>query len=65
MATKSILKNIYVREKKQFSDLINALERAEKKKGKEVKLSKSVTQARGEDIKKIFGKSESDDRWVV
>lgn len=50
MATKSILKNISI-----SHNFVNALENAEGKKAKEVVLSSSCTEIKGEIIKEIFG----------
>ena len=50
MATKSILKNIVIKDKKSCSSLINALEGAKGKIAKEVNFSRSVRT-----IKKMFG----------
>ncbi|ACB84405.1 hypothetical protein [Natranaerobius thermophilus] len=55
MATKSILKNINIRRKSFCRNFINALENAKGRKSKEVKLSRPVTEIKGEKIKEIFG----------
>ena len=55
MATKSILKNIHIRDKRSAWNLVNALENAKKKKGKEVILSKNLNEIKGEKIKEFFG----------
>ncbi len=55
MATKSILKNINIRNKNLCRNFVNALENAEGKKAKEVVLSRSCTEIKGEIIKEIFG----------
>lgn len=55
MATKSILKNIHIRDKRAAWNLVNALENAKKKKGKEVILSKNLNEIKGEKIKEFFG----------
>ena len=55
MATKSVLKNIVIKDKKTGSALINALESAKGKKAKEVKFSRSVRNADDEMIMKMFG----------
>lgn len=57
MATKSFLKNIIIKDKKSAVKFIEALEQAENKKVKKVKidkLSEDVTDA--EKIRKIFNK---------
>ncbi|MTI96807.1 MAG: hypothetical protein FH749_15245 [Firmicutes bacterium] len=55
MATKSILKNIDIRGQSLCWSFIRALENAEKKKGKEVVLTKSHRELSQEQIRKIFG----------
>ena len=55
MATKSILKNVDIKEKKLGKSLVIALENAAGKKSKEVTLSRTYSDIRGENIKKIFG----------
>lgn len=55
MATKSILKNIDIRDKALGKSLVVALENAKGKKSKEVVLSKACHEAQGEEIKKILG----------
>lgn len=57
MATKSILKNIDIHEKKQGKSLVIALEHASRRKAKEVTLSRSYTEVHGEQIKEIFCKN--------
>ncbi|WP_204220831.1 hypothetical protein [Megamonas hypermegale] len=54
MATKSILKNIVIKDKKSCRSLINALENAKGKKRKEVIFSRGYKTATEEDIDKIF-----------
>ena len=61
MATKSILKDIYIRDKVNAHKLINALENASKKSSKDVTLKKKYSEVRGEDIKKFFGGSKCQD----
>jgi len=55
MATKSILKNIDVKDRHFGRTLVNALEKAKKQKGKPVTLSKACYELKGESIKAIFG----------
>ncbi|MDD3892880.1 MAG: hypothetical protein PHE03_11330 [Bacteroidales bacterium] len=55
MATKSILKNIDIRERRMGRALILALEKSEAKEGKEVELSRICREIKGEKIKDIFG----------
>lgn len=55
MATKSILKNIDIKEKSMGRSIILALENAEGKKEKEIKLSRSCKEIKGSKIKDIFG----------
>lgn len=54
MATKSIMKNIDIRDKNLGKNLITALENASGKHGKNVQISRSYSEAKGEQIKKIF-----------
>lgn len=55
MATKSILKNVDIKDKKLGKSLIIALEHASEKSSKEVTLSRTYKDIHGENIKKIFG----------
>lgn len=55
MATRSFLKNITIKNRKEANRFIQALERAENKKSKEVKFDKSVEDVKdSEKIRKIF-----------
>lgn len=55
MATKSFLKQIYIKDRKSAEKFINALENAENKKTKKVKINKRVEDITdSERIKKIF-----------
>lgn len=54
MATKSIYKNLVIRDERLAVRLANALDSA-KPKGKKVVLSKSCQEITGEKIKEIFG----------
>ncbi len=49
MATKSILKNINVRGRKQVRRLVNAMERAEKWHGDEVQISRTVSELKSKE----------------
>lgn len=60
MATKSILKEIDVRDKKFANNLINALEHAANKGSIEVRLTKPVSEVKREQIKKLFGEKEDE-----
>ena len=55
MATKSILKNITIKNQKSAKALVSALENASKKSSKKVEYSKGVSKASKQDINKIFG----------
>lgn len=55
MATKSILKNITIREKHLSRTLISALENAQDKPCKNVEYSKRVVELKGNKIKDLFG----------
>ena len=54
MATKSFLKNINIKKQNQAKKLADALEYAEKHTGKDVIMSRSVTEARGDKAKEIL-----------
>ncbi len=55
MATKSFLKNIVIKDKKSAEKFINALEKAENKKSKQVIIDKRVEEVTdSEQIRKIF-----------
>lgn len=57
MATKSFLKNIVIKDRKSAEKFINALEKAENKKQKEVKIDKMVEDVKdSEKIRNLFGK---------
>lgn len=56
MATKSFLKNIVIKNKKNAASFISALENAENKGKKQVKINTKVTTIKDEEtIKKMFG----------
>ena len=56
MATKSILKNVDIKDKRLGKSLVVALENAAGKKSKDVTLSRTYSDIHGEKIKEIFGK---------
>lgn len=57
MATKSFLKEIVIKDKKSAERFINALENAENKKAKKVRINKMVEDVTdSEKIRKIFSK---------
>ena len=57
MATKSFLKEIVIKDKKATESFINALENAENKKAKKVRINKMVEDVTdSERIRKIFSK---------
>lgn len=57
MATKSFLKEIVIKDKKATESFINALENAENKKAKKVRIKKMVEDITdSERIRKIFSK---------
>lgn len=58
MATKSILKNIDIKNKACCSVFINALESAKKKKSKRVTLDKACIEVGGKKIREIFDVSK-------
>ena len=55
MATKSILKDINVKEKNFGRSLVNALENSKGKHSKDVQLSRTYSEITGEKIKQLFG----------
>lgn len=56
MATKSILKDITIRDKKTCKRFIEAMEKAEKEAcKKDVEISKSCNEIKGENILDFFG----------
>ncbi|MDO4446054.1 MAG: hypothetical protein Q4C97_11035 [Bacillota bacterium] len=55
MATKSMLKNVDIKDKKLGKSLVVALEHACGKSSKQVDLSRTYSEVHGENIKKIFG----------
>lgn len=54
MATKSIYKDIRIKDRALCRNFVSALEHAEGKSSKKVILSKKVTTIRGDKIKEIF-----------
>ncbi len=60
MATKSILKDINIRDKRLARSFIVALEQAESKPDICVDLSKSVNVIKKDQIKKLFGKDNAE-----
>lgn len=55
MATKSILKDVTIRNVRDAKNFIRAMENASGKKSQTVLYSKTYSEASREDIKKIFG----------
>lgn len=60
MATKSILKNITIKDKATTRSLVNALENAGEKQAKEVEFSRGVRQADRDLIRTVFGEKNDD-----
>lgn len=56
MATKSILKNVDIKDKKLGRALVIALEHASEKKNKDVQLSRTYEDVRAEKLRSIFHK---------
>ena len=54
MATKSIFKDVKIRDKHLGRGLVSALENAENKKAKEVHMSKICSEVKGSRVKEIF-----------
>ncbi len=59
MATKSILKDVNIKNKRSAKKFVDALENASGKTSKTVVYSRTVTELKGDDIKKYFG----DKKW--
>ena len=57
MATKSILKTIYIKDRRAARRLVSALEHVSEKAGQNVEVSRSVKELDKDDIQKIFGGS--------
>lgn len=55
MATKSITKNVDIKDKRLCRNFVAALENAENKHSKEVILSRSFKELKGDKIREIFG----------
>ncbi|MDD2300916.1 MAG: hypothetical protein PHS04_19735 [Tissierellia bacterium] len=55
MATKSIFKNVVIKDKRLSKNLVSALENAQKKSSKGVQLSKSYREITKCQIKDLFG----------
>lgn len=62
MATKSVLKTIFIKNRKSALRLIQALENAQNKGRKNVTMSRGYSTASKEDIRKIFGNANEADR---
>ncbi len=58
MATKSILKNVTIKDKRSVVRLVKALENAKGKKSQRVVSTRSFSDASREEIRKMFGKTE-------
>jgi hypothetical protein len=54
MATKSILKDVYIRDPHLAKNLMSALENAENKSSKVVTFSRGVEEVKGDSIRKLF-----------
>lgn len=58
MATKSILKNVDIRDKALASAFLTALAASENTKGKEVTLSREFTELKGDSVKEFFNQEK-------
>ena len=56
MATKSFLKNINIKTARQAYNLVEALEKAEKYHGESVKMQRSVSEVKPEELKDFISK---------
>lgn len=54
MATNSFLKNINIKGRSQTQNLVTALERSEANRGKDVTMSRSVVEIKGDAVKEFF-----------
>lgn len=55
MATKSILKNIDIKNRKMGYAIVSALENAQLKGSKDVQMQRTCEEIKGEKIKQLFG----------
>ena len=55
MATRSILKNININKRKLINAFVTAMEHAQEKTAKDVQYSRTVSDVKGDELKKIFG----------
>lgn len=55
MATKSIIKDVNIRDKKLCRTFASAIENASGRRGKDVQLSRSFKEISGEKIRELFG----------
>ncbi|MEA1959965.1 MAG: hypothetical protein U9N81_01515 [Bacillota bacterium] len=58
MATKSIYKNVVIKDKRLSKNLLSALENAQNKGSKDVQLSKSYREIKKSQIKELFGEKQ-------
>ena len=56
MATSSFFKNVNIKTQNQAQSLVKALEKAEKQRGEEVKMSRSVHEVKRDQAKDVFAK---------
>ena len=56
MATKSILKHVDIKDRKLGKSLVIALENASQKRAKDVQLSRTYEDVRGDKLRSILGK---------
>ena len=57
VATKSVLKNVRIKDRDSALRLVRALENAEGKRSQEVKQTRTFSDASREEIRKMFGKN--------
>ena len=55
MATKSVLKNIMIKDRRSAHNLVKALEHASGKQSKDVTISRTCKEMNKDDIRKMFG----------
>lgn len=59
MATKSILKNVKITDKKLASTFIKTLSKVERKKYEPVEMTRECREIKGDSIREFFGKSKN------
>jgi len=58
MSTKSILKNVYIKDPDSARKLVNAMERSQEKQVKPVTVNRAVSEATREEVRVMFSKKK-------